>query len=219
MVKKLSFFPTPYQDEIFYSTLSRYWLRCGSPAPRSTTEELYGIRTSSSVLTPHYLGRITSLLPAGAGSTSDYFINNTTVYPYFHPFLPAERGKIFLAYMKESQHGHDYFSLGMGKMRRPKTTRLRFCRQCWQEEQETFGEPYWKRLHQLSGVLICPNHQVSLLESPISLKEAQTAYYPASLHLVERSICTGLADLLTEKLLDIARDSQWVLTNGWHQGP
>lgn len=219
MVKKLSFFPTPYPDEIFYSTLSRYWLRCGCPAPRSTTEELYGIRTSSSVLTPHYLSRITSLLPAGAGLTSDYFINNTTVYPYFHPFLPAERGKIFLAYMKASQHSHDYFSLGMGKMRRPKTTCLRFCRHCWLEEQETYGEPYWKRLHQLPGVLICPNHRVPLLESPISLKEAQTAYYPASLHFVERSICTGLADLLTEKLLDIARDSQWVLTNGWHQGP
>lgn len=181
--------------------------------------ELYDVRATSSVLTPHYLDRIASLLPEKVGLTTRCLIDNTTIYPYFHPFLPAVRGETFIGYLKGTQL-HDYFALGMGKMRYPKTTQLRFCKSCWREETETFGEPFWRRLHQLPGVLVCPSHQAPLLESPISLLAAQKAYYPASLRLVEKStICGEFSDLLTEKLLAIAQDSQWLLENGLQYGP
>ena len=76
MVAKLPFFPTPYPDELFYSVLCRYKLRSGNPASRTVIEELYGIRKSSSVMTPHYFERIASLIPAHTGLTAEYFIHN-----------------------------------------------------------------------------------------------------------------------------------------------
>ena len=120
--KKLPLFPTPYPDEILYSVLCRYWIRIGRPLPRALQEELYGDRKNTNVLMPQYLERLSSLLPSGTGMTATYFLHQTTVFPYFHPFLTQQRKTVFQTYFKRSspENGHNYFALGIGKMRYPR---------------------------------------------------------------------------------------------------
>lgn len=220
--KELPVFPIPYPDEVLYSVLCRCWIRMGRPAPRAMTEALYGVRRSASVLTPQYLERIATLLPNGVGITSKYFLNNTTVFPYFHPFLTEKRRATFQSYFMNSipSDRSQYFTLGIGKLRQPKAIHLRFCRSCWKDDEEIYGEPYWRRLHQLPGVLMCPVHNELLMESPVSMHMAKDLYFPADMRLSEISaVCGDFSSAIAEKLISVAKDSDWLLKNGLKHGP
>jgi len=53
-------------------------------------------------------------------------------------------------------------SIGLIASRLGGHNQLRFCRICAQEEYFTTGQPYWHRVHQLPGVLVCPVHKQTL---------------------------------------------------------
>ncbi|MFX8335603.1 TniQ family protein, partial [Acinetobacter baumannii] len=45
-------------------------------------------------------------------------------------------------------------------------THLRFCTDCRLEMTTQVGETWWRRSHQLPGVLMCPDHGCLLVDSP-----------------------------------------------------
>ena len=219
--KGLLFFPTPYPDEILYSVLCRYWIRAGRPSPRSIMEDFYGARRDSNILTPRYLGRIASLLPASSGMSVEFFLKNATIFPYFQPFLTQKRAVAYLEYLSNSLPDNKflYFSLGMGKLRYPRTNYLRFCSECWKEDVKIHGEPYWHRLHQLPGVMVCPVHRKPLMETAITMCAAGKSFYPAEERLIGQSQAWGVySDEMMEKLSLITSDSAWLLQNGMNCG-
>ena len=219
--KGLLFFPTPYPDEILYSVLCRYWIRAGKPSPRSIMEDFYGARRDSNILTPRYLGRIASLLPASSGMSVEFFLKNATIFPYFQPFLTQKRAVAYLEYLSNSLPDNKslYFSLGMGKLRYPRTNYLRFCSECWKEDVKIHGEPYWHRLHQLPGVMVCPVHRKPLMETAITMCAAGKSFYPAEERLIGQSQAWGVySDEMMEKLSLITSDSAWLLQNGMNCG-
>ncbi|MBQ6207217.1 MAG: TniQ family protein, partial [Oscillospiraceae bacterium] len=219
--KGLLFFPTPYPDEILYSVLCRYWIRAGRPSPRSVMEDFYGARRDSNILTPRYLGRIASLLPASSGMNVEFFLKNATVFPCFQPFLTQKRAEAYREYLSNSLPDSKslYFSLGMGKLRYPRTNYLRFCSECWKEDVEKYGEPYWRRLHQLPGVMVCPVHHEPFMATTITTRAAGKSFYPAEERLISQSQACGVySDGTMEKLALIASDSAWLLQNGMDCG-
>ena len=219
--KGLLFFPSPYPDEILYSVLCRYWIRAGRPSPRSVMEDFYGTRRDSNILMPRYLGRIASLLPVSSGMSAEFFLQNATVFPYFQPFLTEKRADAYRGYLSNSLPDSKslYFSLGMGKLRYPRTNYLRFCAECWKEDVKKHGEPYWRRLHQLPGVMVCPVHHKPLMETTITMRAAGKSFYPAKERLIDQSQACGVySDGMMEKLALIASDSDWLLQNGMDCG-
>lgn len=219
--KGLLFFPTPYPDEILYGVLCRYWIRAGRPSPRSVIEDFYGTRRDSNILMPRYLGRIASLLPVSSGMSAEFFLQNATVFPYFQPFLTEKRADAYCRYLSNSLPDSKslYFSLGMGKLRYPRTNYLRFCAECWKEDVKKYGEPYWHRLHQLPGVMVCPVHRQSLMTTTVTLLAAGKSFYPAEERLIGQSQACGVySDGMMEKLALIASDSDWLLQNGMDCG-
>ncbi len=62
----------------------------------------------------------------------------------------------------------------------PKVTILRYCRLCAAEDANQWGEPYWRRVHQCPGVLVCPRHAIWLVSSPVDLSRRthRHAYVP-----------------------------------------
>ncbi|XGV96359.1 MAG: TniQ family protein [Leptolyngbya sp. BL-A-14] len=42
--------------------------------------------------------------------------------------------------------------------------------QCIQNDQKTYGELYWHRLHQVPRVLVCPHHAEALQESIVPIQ-------------------------------------------------
>lgn len=41
---------------------------------------------------------------------------------------------------------------------------------CLIEDTQKYGEPYWHRMHQIPGVLVCPTHGFVLLDSSIAVE-------------------------------------------------
>ena len=161
-------------------------------------------------------------MPESTGLTAEYLIRQTTVFPYFAPFLSQDRKDTFLEYMLNTDipKGSAFFSLGIGKLRQPKNFHLRFCESCWHEDVQTCGEPYWRRLHQLPGVLMCHRHGSPLMDAPVLVSQASNDFYAASIDMIEKSsVCGNFKEDTAKKLILLSQSSQWLLENGHKFGP
>lgn len=211
---KLTFFPTPYPDETLYSVICRYDLLTGRNSFRGTSEDLFGRRSNLNSEIPQCIGSLEKCIPKKTGLFAEYFIQNTTMYPYFKPFISKERDAIFREYMTaEVGSGRSkYFSLGIGKLRYPKNTHLKFCSECWSEDTKKYGEPYWHRIHQLPGVLVCPIHKRVLMNSPVFTGMAANDLFFADEGMLARSYeCAKLSPALVDKFESFAKNCEWIL--------
>ena len=73
--------------------------------------------------------------------------------------------------MKSGKTDGLMMKLGMTAFRPGRVTKLRFCGTCLSQMRDKYGEAYWRRDHQLPGVLVCPDHARLLQESHVSLGE------------------------------------------------
>ena len=178
---------------------------------------MFGRRIQLNTYTPSRIGVFTQKIPQETGLTSDYFINHTTAFPYFAPFLTQKKTKTFLEYMKKPQitGENDYFSLGTGKLRQPKNLHLRFCRSCSEEDVRKYGETYWRRLHQMQGVLMCPLHAEPLANSRVLTPQAGGGFFPTSDEFAQGGTsCGSFTDKMAKELIGLAADAGWLLQNG-----
>ena len=84
-MERLSFFPTPYPDECFYSIFARYYVRSGISAPRRAARVFFGFDSSvlaSTVFLPRRLERMDQWVDPACGLTSKELICRHTSYPY-----------------------------------------------------------------------------------------------------------------------------------------
>ena len=215
---KLSIFPTPYPDETLYSVICRYDLLTGRDSFRGTSEELFGRRTNLTSEIPQCIGSLVKCLPDRTGLSAEYFIQNTTMFPYFKPFISKERDSVFREYMTAEVGSGEgkYFSLGIGKLRYPKNTHLKFCEECWQEDVKKYGEPYWHRVHQIPGVLVCPIHKRVLMNSPVFTGEAVNDFFLADKRMIPKSFeCTNLSPVLIDKFAAFTNNCEWILKESY----
>ncbi|MBR3994810.1 MAG: TniQ family protein [Clostridia bacterium] len=211
---KTILFPTPYPDETLYSVICRYDLLTGRNSFRGTSEELFGRRNNLNAEIPQCIGSLVKSIPARTGLSAEYFIQNTTMFPYFKPFISRKRDAVFREYMtSEVGSGESkYFSLGIGKLRYPKNTHLKFCEECWQEDVKKYGEPYWHRRHQLPGALVCSTHKRVLMNSPIFTGQAVNGLFIADERMILNSVkCAELSAELTDKFADFSKNCDWIL--------
>lgn len=208
-------FPTPYPDEMFYSVICRYDLLRGRNSFRGTCEELFGHRNN---LTTEVQSRIRTLvgkIPKSSGMTMDYFIRNTTMFPYFKPFISKEREAVFKEYMASNDDKKtEYFSLGIGKLRYQRNTYLRLCEDCWIEDNEKYGEPYWHRQHQLPGNFVCHKHKKILMNSPVYIGEASKDLIPADIDMMPKSsVCANLSTQAINLFSEYSKNLEWIFSN------
>jgi Tn7-like transposition protein D/TniQ len=159
-------FADPYPDELFYSICARTCKRAGYPSYRSALLDLIGCEAVlTNVAFPSHLDDLVARLPQNSGYTSDSLIAEHTLLPFFHPFLPPERSARLRLDMCRQKGLSVRNPCGLTGSRIPQLERLRFCQECVGEDKSRYGECYWHRIHQISGVEICPFHQVYLQES------------------------------------------------------
>jgi hypothetical protein len=210
----LGFFPTPYPDELLYSLIARYHIRSGNISPKITLQELFGSTTT--IATPdlpsnlNYLTKqLQNLFP---NSVTD-LIDRYTLYPFYRPFLPPQRDQLIQKSMKADigQNIHTRAGIMASAIATPRY--FRFCPQCNVEDLDRYGEIYWHRLHQITGVFICPEHSTLLQDSTISFQGFNRhEYYAASSDncvVVER--CDTYSDRTKQQLQTLATDIWWLL--------
>lgn len=177
----LPYFPATYPGELLYSVLARYHLHVGLPGSMHTMEALFG--KQNVIATIDLQGQLQELadrIPAERGMTVNHLIDTLTLFSYVTAFEPPSvQTKVRQAMMRgEVENLH--VRLGLTASRIGRVERLRFCSKCTQRMISSHGELYWRRDHQLSSALVCPEHGCSLLESNVFFVQHSRHVYIAA---------------------------------------
>jgi len=211
----VGYFPTPYPDEILYSLCARFSARVGYSNAKAVLEELFGTRDAAATIDlPNNLRHLSAALPVGSSLTPERLINRHTLLPFFSAFLPPERVLQIEADMQGDRGQAGYMRSGVMASRIPTPRYLRFCPACTQEDRRLSKETYWHRTHQISGVEVCPTHEMFLEASGVSRRAGRDnlqfiAADEAARALPPRRIDSS--DSNHQALLQVACDVTWLL--------
>lgn len=161
----ISFFPTPYPDELWYSVICRYHIRSGNPCVKYTLQQLYGEHCYNASLmlcgpVQHILAQLPDKL-----LTAKQIILEHTLYPYYARFFSASRKRAAHGYV-QSGDPRAVHRLGIYQSGFTHPV-MRYCPVCFAEDIVQYGEPYWHRLHQLPDMQICPKHHSWLVDTDV----------------------------------------------------
>ncbi len=209
-------FPVPYPDELFYSICARFADRVRYQTQAGVPLDLFGApQPNQSMEFPSRLEHLVANLPPGHPTTVKVLVLHHTMFPYYAPFLPADRvDRIWDSMKGELSRGWTSYARVSGAVNRSKW--LRFCKECVAQDRKTYGETYWHRTHQLPGYEICGIHGTALLSSqvPVRRRRRLALFEPAELVVDD----TGITEFPIptewhEFLRRLSSDINWLLVN------
>jgi len=213
----MHFFPKPYPDELLYSIIARYCLQSGNTNVIYSSEDILGKEHRNVILSPELPGNIDLLvsnLPESTKLTSDTFIYNSTLFPYIASFLPEDRAREIYYIMKEGQTSVIYNKAGLVSGSIKSNLMFRFCPKCIEEDINKYGEAYWHRSHQVTGVFMCPIHKEPIYDSHIPYRgNYRMNYIAASKDVCKVESQIKVKDEMAEKLIWIAEDIYEILNS------
>jgi len=162
--------PAPYPDELLYSVIARSAYRNAHWSPKGLMGAAFGDRAV--LACPDLPGQL-SLLAGTAGdqwqlSSSEIALRYTLVGYYTHYLGATERDRFLGLMTGKSAHLHLRLGICSGGVRAP--SKFFLCPVCTQLDIRQYGETYWRRSHHLPGVLVCPVHAVSLIETAVPFR-------------------------------------------------
>lgn len=213
-------FPTLQPDELIYSAIARYSDMLHFRSELRLWRSLFGGGTPQvSTDFTGQIGLLLSRLSPRHGYTARSLVRDHTLFPYYAHFVEretAETGVKMLASKDRMQAISPVKILGLLDPWQKSPSHLRYCTACIGEDTDRpFGEPYWHRVHQLAGVLLCPTHEIPLLISSAERfwRETSPAFLSLRRALRRESTVIKIPSRHREVLLAIAKDSRWLLLN------
>ncbi|POF41166.1 hypothetical protein B0D71_18205 [Pseudomonas laurylsulfativorans] len=157
----MEFFPQAFPDETIYSLAARYHRLAANASYRQTSYDLFGrySRTCGSAF-PCCLDALSQQL-ANKLSVS-YLIQAHTLLPIFAPFLSSSQLDTAIKAMSGPSGIGLKMSVGLTASGFERFGALKFCERCVARDIRHGGQAYWHRIHQVTGVLVCPYHQIVL---------------------------------------------------------
>lgn len=177
----LTYFPTPYPEELWYSVLCRYHIQSGNNRYGTTTRELFGnSRKTVNLWTGgSSLCELLQELPPNLFSAEELYLHHT-LNPYLLRFTKAIRKQEAKRYIIE---GEDIRTLSsILKPWLPENPKLRYCPLCVQEDMQKYGETYWHCSHQIQAMPLCHKHLCVLENSDIEVNMTKERFISASMH-------------------------------------
>jgi hypothetical protein len=96
----MTFFPTPYPDEILYSVFARYHVKSPNFNGSETARDLFNVkRIVCSLEFPTLLANLVRNMPLNSPFDVDRLIFEHTLFPYYTVFLSLENREIIRQYM------------------------------------------------------------------------------------------------------------------------
>ncbi|MEC1759897.1 TnsD family Tn7-like transposition protein [Schinkia azotoformans] len=182
----INYFPTLYEDELFFSAISRYRQMCGMVSKKALRRELFNEEfIIMSPFFPQKLDSFVNNLPPSSTMTSDEIIWNHTLFPFFSSFLTEEKKIQVISRMKNSKGVCIESLLGISGSPIKTNQKLKYCPICYRNDLDSNGESYWRRLHQIPQIYYCLEHDVLLKTSPILCVDSKTTY-----HCADDEICS-----------------------------
>lgn len=174
----LTYFPTPYPNEWWYSTLCRYHIRSGHAKQQTTIRELFNgyPKAAMGTLFPNStVHQIISQLPP-PWNCRDIILHHT-LFPYYVRMYPlAKKAKM----LETLCRGESVSLTHIWKATTKKAWSLRYCPACVRADMEKYGEAYWHREHQLSLAMTCCVHHCRLQCAREPDPRLNEAFYPLS---------------------------------------
>lgn len=212
---RLAYFPEPQKDELLYSVLARFGRHLGLTASGAVAARLFGSRHVLATLDfPSRIADLAEQIARPLDLGAERIINQHTLLPYYETHQPPHRRQLARASM--AGHGRStHFRLGTAGFRVRPPSRLRFCPSCASYMLQTCGELYWRRAHQLPGVLVCPDHACVLREATFDMTSTSRQMYVAATlancPANAASVLSETSPSIIERLRSVARASAALL--------
>ncbi|MEH7484812.1 TniQ family protein [Neobacillus drentensis] len=211
----VTFFPTPYPDEIFHSLIARYHMYSGNLSYRHTLLDLFGMqKVDINRHLPSHLGKFLENMSTNI-LILDTLINNHTLFPYFTSFKSKEeREKVKISMVNGNTNPSALAGVSGRAIKSEKY--LQHCYKCIEEDISKYGETYWRRIHQIPGVIVCPRHKLPLIFSSKQSFDSRFSYnfYLASKEdFLEEPIFRQINEKDINLLHKYACESEWILSN------
>lgn len=153
-----SLFPSPLPDETLFSLCARYHLLSASSSPQQTSQILFGNRNDHvSHDFPSGLTALSARTRCLHGNERE-ILSRLTMWPFFAPFIPLKTATFIEGALFEGNRIPIKFHLGIPPSQIDGTHPLRGCPDCVRSDIKNHELAYWHRIHQLPGVLVCPDH-------------------------------------------------------------
>ncbi|QGH61343.1 TnsD family Tn7-like transposition protein [Serratia proteamaculans] len=150
-------FPIPYPEELIYSTIARYGVRMGVISPKQLLEALFGNRSVIATLDlPNGLCAIQRAL--SRTRRVEPLIYQHTLFPLYAPFIPECRRQQCILWMSEERRSSVHLTTGMAASSIGTPVFIRYCPGCQKEHHQHYGEYFWRREWQVTGIECCPEH-------------------------------------------------------------
>lgn len=195
-----------YEDELSYSVIARAGVRAGITSPKQLLDDVFGNRkVIATIDLPNQLTAITKLYRSHQ-HTIETLIYRHTLFPIYAPFIPENRRKQCITWMKEESQGSVHLAVGLNASRVLAPKKVRYCPSCFKTQLERLGECYWSRLWQVQGANCCLEHG-SLIESELDFRPSARHTYVAADLESNTSIFQKPASktdlLITQKALEL----------------
>ncbi|CAH1057605.1 TnsD family Tn7-like transposition protein [Paenibacillus pseudetheri] len=207
-----SYFPELYPDELLYSACARYQMNIGKPAQKLYIEKLFDVRSCCAITDfPSHLSSFVAKI-AQSHNTVETILNNHTNYPYYRPFISKETAQKVRHYMLSPNNGRRiHMSLGITACSIPKPKFLKYCNNCVLHDLGTYGVSYWRRVHQLPGVYLCPLHSSVLNNSNILISTIRGKHDFIDFNTVYKATDAEVKIEFENEMSDIAKSSLDIL--------
>lgn len=154
----------PFPDEILYSIVSRYLRRNGIVGKRRNLEKLLSSSEDTKTIKHFELSNLLHRLNINDLQDQIDYLNETTLLPLEGLWKDNEtiikRAKDLMSRWVNPFDGFRY----------------QFCPDCIADDIERYGVAYWHRIHQVDGVVICPEHR-TILHKPVYNEEEKSYRY------------------------------------------
>ena len=157
----MTWFPSPYPDELFYSVLCRYYLSSGIKEHNIVKRLLFGNRVGIKMATLYpnaAVHAVLSQLPEGVFDGHNVILHHTPFLYYTRMYPATERE----ALMDDLLQGRSKTPTHLWRTFPKGDYALRYCPLCVREDTQIYGEPYYHVEHQIPLSSVCVLHKCRL---------------------------------------------------------
>lgn len=156
-------FPTPYPNELIYSTIARAGIHHAITSPKQLLEEVFANRkVIATIDLPSHLICLSNHLPP------HYALENLaykhTLFPIHALFSPEKIRLKCLQWMGSQSKGSIHLALGVAASKVKQISTHRYCPHCLEDQYREYGEFFWARVWYIQGANCCSKHKFKLSE-------------------------------------------------------
>lgn len=144
----------------------------------------------------------------------DYFINKHTNLPFYLPFLDLDCRADIKELMINNTGEGVYTKIGIVAGGICTKKGLCYCPKCVMDDIMSVGEPYFHRIHQIPGVIVCPIHSCVVRQYKITRNDiGRIRFIRLDPKYIDTNIIYEKNTLTNEKLVKISRCASYIINN------